>query len=162
MYTFTHASFLTDDEIRELFNRMDREGLLDCFFYAAQCRTADEFLAYARDVGTWLFRVEKYGEPVAFAALDNFNAESAYFHHCHFRAGWKHTLETACYTLDWLKVACKGISTLVGITPSKNRLAVRYAQRCGFRILGEIPRSLQNMDGETIDATLSVYTWGRE
>ena len=159
-YGFTHAAYLSDDEIRELYNRMEREGLLDQFFHAAQCKTADEFLRYARDVGTWLFRADRYGEAVAFGMLDNFSAESAYFHHCHFRSGWKHTLETACHTLEWLRTACPSVKTLIGITPSRNRLAVRYAQRCGFKILGEIPRSLYDRDGNVQDAVLSVYTWG--
>ena len=160
MYDFTHAAYLTDDEIRELFHRVEREGLLDSFFYAAQCETADEFLAYVRDKGTWMFQVERHGEVVAFGMLDNFSAESAYFHHCHFRAGWKHTLETACHTLEWLQASCPSIKTLIGITPTRNRLAVRYAGRCGFKILGEIPRSLYDRDGNAQDAVLSVYTWG--
>lgn len=160
IYDFTHAAYLSDDEIRELYNRMEREALLDSFFHAAQCKTADEFLRYARDIGTWLFRADRYGEPVAFAMLDSFSAESAYFHHCHFRAGWKHTLETALHTLDWLQASCPSIKTLIGITPAKNKLAVRYAGRCGFKILGEIPRSLYDRDGNVQDAVLSVYTWG--
>lgn len=160
MYEFTHAAYLTNDEIRELYNRMEREGLLDSFFHAAQITDADEFLSYARDKGTWLFRADRMGETVAFGMLDSFSAESAYFHHCHFRAGWKHTLETACHALEWLKTACPSVKTLIGVTPSRNRLAVRYAGRCGFKILGEIPRSLYDRDGNVQDAVLSVYTWG--
>ena len=160
LYDFTHAAYLSDDEIRELYNRMEREGLLDSFFHAAQCKNAGEFLDYVRSDGVWMFLVERYGEAVAFGMLDNFSAESAYFHHCHFRAGWKYTHETACYTLEWLRGACAGLRTLIGITPSRNRLAVRYAKRCGFEILGEIPRSLYDRDGNVQDAVLSVYTWG--
>ena len=160
-YDFTHAAYLTDDEIRGLYERMEREHLIDSFFHAAQCKSAHEFLAYVRDKGTWMFQVERHGGVVAFGMLDNFSAESAYFHHCHFRAGWKHTLETAMHTLDWLQASCPSIKTLVGITPTRNKLAVRYAQRCGFKILGEIPRSLYDRDGNVQDAVLSVYTWGQ-
>lgn len=160
IYDFTHAAYLSDDTVRGLYGRMEREHLLDSFFHAAQCKTADEFLAYARSEGVWMFRVERDGEVVAFAVLDNFSAESAYFHHCHFRAGWRYTTETALHTLDWLQASCPSIKTLIGITPTRNRLAVRYAQRCGFKILGEIPRSLYDRDGNVQDAVLSVYTWG--
>lgn len=160
MYTFCHANYMTDDEIRELYLRMEREGLLDSFFHAGQIRSADEFLAYARSEGTWLFRVDRYNETVAFAMMDTFSAESAYFHHCHFRAGWKWTCETAVHGLEWLRRACPTVRTLIGITPTRNRLAVRYAARCGFKILGEIPRSLYDRDGNVQDAVLSVYTWG--
>ena len=162
MYEFIHAAYLTDSEIRGLYERMEREGLLDSFFHAGQIKSADGFLAYARDTGTWLFQAERHGEVVAFGMLDSFSAESAYFHHCHFRAGWKHTLETACHTLEWLRTACPSVKTLIGITPKANRLAARYASRCGFRILGEIPRSLYDRDGNVQDAVLSVYTWGNE
>lgn len=160
IYSFHHAKYLGDDEIRGLYARMEREGLLDCFFHAGQCRDAEQFLEYARDEGTWLFRADRYDETVAFASLDTFSAESAYFHHCHFRAGWKHTGETACAALSWLRKACPVVKTLIGITPSTNRLAVRYAVRCGFKILGEIPRSLYDRDGNVRDAILSVYTFG--
>ena len=160
IYDFTHAAYLSDDEIRELSSRVEREGLYDSFFHSSQCKTADEFLAYVRSEGVWMFRIERDGEVVAFAMLDNFSAESAYFHHCHFRAGWRYTLETALHTLDWLQASCPSIKTLIGITPTRNRLAVRYAQRCGFKILGEIPRSLYDRDGNVQDAVLSVYTWG--
>ena len=159
-YEFTHAAYLPDDVVCGLYDRMEREHLIDSFFHAAQCKSAHEFLAYVRSEGVWMFRVERDGEVVAFAMLDNFSAESAYFHHCHFRAGWRYTLETALHTLDWLQASCPSIKTLIGITPTRNRLAVRYAQRCGFKILGEIPRSLYDRDGNVQDAVLSVYTWG--
>lgn len=159
-YSFIHVAYLSDGEVRELFHRVEREGLYDSFFHGAQCKTADEFLAYARDAGTWMFRIDRDGETVAFAMMDTFSAESAHFHHCHFRAGWKHTLETAKAVLAWLREACPSVSTLIGVTPADNRLAIRYAERCGFKILGVIPRSLTAKDGTVMDAVLSVYTWG--
>ena len=162
MYTFTHAAYLKDAEIRELYDRMEREGLLDSFFHAAQCRSSQEFLEYVRSPGVWMFKAERYNETVAFGMLDSFSAEAAYFHHCHFRSGWKHTCETAAYTLEWLQAKCPSVKTLIGITPARNRLAVRYAQRCGFNILGEIPRSIYDLDGNVQNAVLSVYTWGNQ
>lgn len=159
MYQFTHAKYLEDHEVIELYSRVVREGLADSYFYAGQFSSAVEFLRYVRSGFSWLFRVEREGEVVAFGMLDNFNAESAYFHHCHFRAGWKFTSDTAKAALRWLHEVLPDLHTLIGITPATNTLAVRFAKRNGFRILGEIPRSLRNKDGQVIDAVLSVYTW---
>lgn len=162
MYQFQHAAHMSDDEIKSLYDRMEREGLLPAFFYAAQCKSASDFLSYARDIGTWMFRIDRDGETIAFAAMDNFSAESAYLHHCHFRAGWRYTLETAKHTLEWLRTACPSVTTLIGVTPKSNRLAIQYAERGGFKILGVIPRSLKDMEGNAQDAVVSVHTWGRE
>lgn len=159
MYDFTHAAHLSNAQLAALFDRVVAEGLYDSFFYAGQCRTAEDFVKYSRSPLNWVFQVEREGELIGFGMLDNFNAESAYFHHCHFRAGWRFTGDTAAAALAWIKRSIPCISTLIGITPATNRLAVRYAQRNGFKILGEIPRSLRNKDGEVIDAVLSVYTW---
>lgn len=162
MYDFTHFAHLPDSTITGLYERMEREGLLDSFFFAGQFTSARAFLDYACSDEVWAFVAERYGGIVAFGMLNNFSAASAFFHHCHFRAGWKHTLETAAYTLDWLRVACPSVKTLIGITPTSNRLAVRYAARAGFKILGEIPHSLFDRAGGVQDAVLSVYTWGQK
>lgn len=159
MYAFTHAAHLSNAQLAALFDRVVAEGLYDSFFYAGQCRTAEDFVKYSRSPLNWVFQAKRNGELVAFAMLDNFSGESAYFHHCHFRAGWRFTDETAAAALGWIKRSIPEISTLIGITPVGNKLAVRFAKRNGFKILGEVPRSLRNKDGEVIDAVLSVYTW---
>lgn len=158
-YTFQHQAYLSDEEITGLYDRMEREGLLDGFFHSAQCVNAQEFLEYVRSDGVWMFDIRRDDEVVAFAMLDNFSGESAYFHHCHFRTAWRYTRETAQHTLYWLRENCRDLSTLVGITPATNTLAVRYAERCGFKILGVIPKSLPGRGGQAVDAVLSVYTW---
>lgn len=156
-YTFRHSAYLTDDEIRGLFDRVVAEGLYEHFFHSGQFRDSIEWLDYVRSNKAWMFSVSRNDQTIAFALLDNFSAEAAWFHHCHFRAGWKHTKETATMTLRWLADVLNGyISTLVGITPASNRLAVRYAKRCGFEIMGTLPRALHTFNGIE-DAIISKF-----
>jgi len=156
-YKFEHSAYLTDHEVKALFDRVVAEGLYEHFFHSGQCKTANDWLSYVRAPGTWMFRVLRNDELVAFAMLDNFSGRAAWFHHCHFRAGWRHTKNTAKACLLWLADALDGyVSTLVGITPASNKLAVKYAEKCGFEVMGTLPHLLNTFNGIE-DAVISKF-----
>lgn len=154
---FRCAIQMTDEEIKSIYERICSDGLYDSFFWAAQCKSADDFLDWWRDAGTLGIEIRD-GELVAMCALDHWNGRAAQFHYCIFRNAWTRTYEIAQATLDYLASSFKSrLSTIYGVTPVTNTLAVRFLKRNEFQVLGAIPKALTLTDGTIVDALMSYY-----
>lgn len=155
-YRFIHTAYIDGNgPLEALFDRVRAEGLYEAFFYAHQFDTASAFAEYLR-AEAWAFLIERDGDLVGFAYLNSFTGKAGFFHFCVFRCGWLHTVEIAKAGLAWLKSE-RPVEVLIGRTPSSNRLAVRFAKRCGFKIIGTIPKAITLSATNTADDAVISY-----
>lgn len=156
MYEFRHFLHVDPGAIRGLYERLEREGLYESFFYARQQTSADGFLAYSIKEA-WSFTIERDGVVIGFAMLSDFDGESARIHVCFFREGWADTLRAARAGFKWLLTACPSVTVLHGVTPASNTLMVRFLKKAGFTVVGRVPRALSTACCGTVDAVISYY-----
>lgn len=157
-YQFLSLHEKTKAIIPIIFHRMEEEGLYDSFFYNSQCKDAEEFERWLLQRAYSAFAIVRDDAIVGFAVLDDFNGASAFLHHCQFRCGWKFTKQTAKASLAYIARFLPDVQTLVGLTPSNNKLAVRYALRMGFELVGTVNNSIRLTSGQVVDGIVTQYS----
>lgn len=136
-----------DSYIKQLFERMDAENLVDKVFPGGSIKTSDEFLRVMKYGQCRLFLIFCESEIAGITWLTEFKQRSAVAHFCSFKRAqgektWliaKKVLNELLYMKD-----SKGyiFDVLLGMIPSNNEIAVKFAQKYGMNIAAEIPNAI--------------------
>jgi RimJ/RimL family protein N-acetyltransferase len=153
---------LPKDILRLLYRRLVAEQL-DRMLFHNRAVTEEEFVRFAEDEAlTSLFLDQANGRFVGLAWLTNIEdcqtIRKGIGSFSFFRDFWNAPLTKAfgdvCLS-QWFSIV--GLNLVYGITPSPNRLAIRYCRRLGFNYVARIPQFV-SYDGETVDADICTLT----
>jgi len=155
----------TDSSMVELFDRTVEEGLLNKVFYDGEILDAQSFLRFVKAPGNLFYVVFDGLEAVAYTWLSHLESRAARIHFCVFkRHHGLNAIDIGKFVLRKLvELKSSGgeyiFDVLIGLTPNNNKLALRFAQSCGFKICGVVPNAVFNsISGKSEDATVSWYT----
>lgn len=97
-------------------------------------------------------------EPLGLAWLNGLNGSTAFAHFCGLKSARGRSVEIGRAALGYWMQNFKFLRVILGLTPSNNRLAVRFIERIGFSVMGEIPGVLFDAyQGRDVSAVLSYY-----
>jgi hypothetical protein len=164
-YVIVNDKFtVTDDELLSIYNQLKEEKLLDKIFYHTPMDEND-FVLYLKTFDNRFFFTIVDNEVIGFSWLNKFECNTARVHQVFFKSGWGDKAEDAAkfglnYFLHLKDLEGKYIlDTLVGITPKPNRLAVKFAEKVGMNIVGEIPNICYlYKHNKTVPGVLSYIT----
>jgi len=168
-----YKSHVSGELLSAIYDRILESKALSSVFYDGACRTFDEFLDTfnASDVHYWALFYE--GELAGIAWLTGRVHKRAHGHFCMFQnvygrscEGVSKSVELARFVLSsWLRHKSGAgdedylLDVVVGITPKRNRMALKWLLRVGAVRCCEIPYGVWMADsGESETAVLSVIT----
>ena len=129
--------------------QLNEDGLIDSLFYDAKIRAFKDFRDFCLDRNKHFFVVFINDEvlPIGHFHLTNFAGLTAYVHFSILRRGHGHvsSVEIAKATLvEFFKMRRYSsplplAQTLIGVTPTRNKLACRFIKQVGFKPVATIP-----------------------
>lgn len=140
----------TDSFIRGLFERMDREGLVDRVFYDGGVTSPEAFLQMMKHCVNHLYVIEFRGEIAGMCWLNNFSSRRAEFHFCFFsNLRGQDAVDVgrgAVCDLLYMEDSAGNpfFDMLYGTTEVGNKPARYWCKKMGFDYLGEVPSMLWN------------------
>jgi len=153
---------LRDSFIRGLFERMQKEGLVERVFYDGSVRTPHDFLNMMKFGKNSLSVIEYDGAVAGCCWLNNFDMRRAEFHFCFFEnlrgtdavdIG-KEVVTDLLYLDD---VSGNPLFDLLfGMTDVNNVPAVRWCEAMGFDSLGIMPSALWNAE---LKKSVPAHIW---
>jgi len=149
---------LPDEFLLSLAVQMMREHSFHILFYDGTITTPEQFMeAMKKPANAPVFFFDGT-EPLGFAWLNGFSGGLAFAHFCGLRAARGRSVQVGLLALQYWMTAFVWLRVILGITPSNNRMAVRFVQKIGFTPLGEIPGVLYDAyNAERVSAVLSYY-----
>lgn len=156
-----------DSCIKGLYARMVDEGTASRVFCSYADFAPEDFLEMFKKRQNFLWVISVDGEISGVFWLNNFDGRSARIHQCLFRNAWgreksirigRQILKHCIHLMD---AACERFlfDVITGVTPSNNRLAVRFAEACGMSIVGEIPNLIWlHSEQKSIPGVISYAT----
>jgi hypothetical protein len=166
-----HKAFVSIDEMSATYGMILDSKALSSVFYDGSCHTYEAFLeAFSQpDMHFWLLFYE--GQIAGLAWLNGMVHTRAFAHFCMFKnvygrstEGLSKSVEIGRYCVaNWLLHTDENgkplVDVLVGVTPERNRMALKWVQRVGFSRVGSVPHGVWMHDaGESEDAVLSYAT----
>ena len=154
---------ITPDRLSQIWDTLEDEERVPWLFYDGLTANKEDYIRFMCDPQVYAYAVYDHnGEtPLATYFVNNFVGDAAMMHYCFFMAGQDRRYEIGIDTCNFL-LRNSGISALIGLTPRPFRHAWRYALRCGFRVLGVIPRicKLEAVGGKPrlVDGVLTLCT----
>lgn len=155
-----------DTVIKDLYRRMVEEGTAKRVFFDGSVSNEEAFLnMFKHNPENHLFVIKTDGEPAAIAWLNGVRNYTATAHFCLFKRVWgkkgievgKRAIQFFLNMKDWDGRYYHDVIT--GLTPSCNRLAVRWIQKIGMKILGEIPNVIWDAENqESVPGVISYIT----
>jgi hypothetical protein len=149
-----------DSSIMGLYDRMEKDQTDKIVFHDGSIRNRDEFLSLMKRS---VLAVAMIGEtPLGFGWLTDIYMKRAQAHFCMFSEVWGHAVEIGIALVEYLsEIQYQGdylTNVLIGYVPSSNKAAIKFAQLCGGKVLGEIPQAAYFEDkGKSEPATIVYY-----
>lgn len=154
-----------DEVIEPLYNKLVEEDLLRVYFYDGSVKDLDDLYSWAYNfpIIYLCYNDEALLAMCAFGTVTS-NLLSAFGHFCIFKAG-RNNIESAaaCLVQAMEELSRYGTKTVIGITPSKYRHAIRFIQeRLFFEVMYVVPDmiNLHYKNNKTCDGVLSIYRLG--
>ncbi|MBI9113146.1 hypothetical protein [Maridesulfovibrio ferrireducens] len=156
-----------DEFLIYLFERMQEEGTASVVFFEGKITTSEKWLEMIKCHGMHLFVGFFDGELAGLCWLERSQEKWAQFNFCFFKNSWGHKKSIA-----WGKWAANELlnlkdehgylmDMLVGITPSRNKLALRLAKLCDWKESGRLPFGVFNgQTGKSEEAVISTFIRG--
>jgi len=150
-----------DSFIKDIYDRMESEGLADTVFYDGSCQSADQFLSMMKHGMNRLFVIVLSYDISGVVWLNSFEARSAQFHFCFFNnLRGKKALEvgkdTVCELL-YMENGSPLFDVLIGIVPVANVSANRWCRMLDFNVLGVLPSGIYNARSEKSEPAKVYY-----
>ena len=147
------------------FDLLEADGLASTLFYDGSVKTRQEFIDLASSSNILLGVVidKCRNQPAGHFHLSNFSGQTASFHFSILRAyHGGETLNIARDTLhqvfDIRRPSGQAlVTTLIGYTPVKNKLAIRLLKRVGFQKVYILPDACEDGLENFQDAVVSVF-----
>lgn len=149
---------LPDSIMRNIYDSMCENKLDKIVFSSGEINTFDKFILFMKNPANVMHTVWEEDRIQMLAWLNNFGQNYAFAHFCCWPETWGKTSvqlggETLKYWFGFSKETGEPVlDVILGFMPKKNKLAVRYIQKVGLNILGEIPdiRFGENSDGAVL------------
>ena len=150
-----------DSEIKELYFKMISEG--NNIYIDNQIANGEDFLRHMKYESA--LYVAYYDEELfGFVYLDEFAHKTARIHFCVFKYfhGKKANVESCKKSIEIILSTKDSLGdymydVLIGVIPSGNKVAIRFVEKIGGEISGEIPGAMWNAKKqESVDGTV-VY-----
>ena len=129
-----------------LWARYEEEGTTAKVFRVSEVADGADFIDYMRMPGNLpvLFFADDQ-TPLGMAWLNGVSGNHAFVHHALLKASWGRLTDAIAKVALGYWFGMRGASgfqldVLVGMTPSVNSKAVKYLQRVGFTVVGQIPQ----------------------
>ena len=143
-----HINF-SDEMLAWLFKQMEDDGTAKIVFLEGKITNAAAWVQMVKGPGVNLFVPFFDAEPAGVCWLERFQERWAQFNFCVFKPFWgkkskalgKKTLHKILSMKDKRGYL---LDMLVGITPARNKLALRYAKACGWKETGSLPLGVYN------------------
>ena len=134
---------LADDTLMDLYDEMVSDGVIGRVF-DKEIPTAESFITFAKDPRHLLVFAVVDGTLLGFGWLSEIKRNSAQANFAAVSGCWgKRSVEMGERILTyWFALLGDDgpiFDVLLGLTPSRNKLAVRFIQKLGCVIVGEIP-----------------------
>jgi len=134
----------TDSEILGFYDRMVKTGTAEIVFTDGKINCREDWLRAMKSPENFLYVVYADKKVVALVWLNRVEIKKARFHYVGFFKGWKKgSVKIGRQVLNILmsKKTSDGylFDVLTGLTPSSNKIAIKYMQLCGWKIVGELP-----------------------
>jgi RimJ/RimL family protein N-acetyltransferase len=145
-----------DSEIRRLYHRVVDEGFEDVLFHDNSILNAEEFLVVMKRPDTCLWTVKYDDVMVAMFWINRIEYTHAHFHFTFFKNAWGSPItdevgrETMKFMFDLKETETSEepmFSLLLGRLAASNTIAIEYAKRVGWKVLGEVPNLFLGRDG---------------
>jgi hypothetical protein len=156
---------LRDSQIASLFKQARDEGVLQWVMYSQNTTAMTErgFIDYFKDESRVLWMVYCGERLAGWVWLDDLGHRSARIHFCFFRWLSKErlTIRVAREAL-WFLLGVKfrngaSLQIIRGETPTFNKKAVRFIERVGLKVIGEMPQAAFHFSAGTSSSMLYSY-----
>ena len=149
---------LPDEFLYSLAIQMVQEGSFHLVFYDGTITTPEAFKALMQKPANVPVFFFDGSEPLGFAWLNGLNGGLAFAHFGGLKSARGRSVKIGQLAVSYWMANFKFLQVILGITPQVNRLAVRFIERIGFKVLGEIPRVLWDAyRAEKVSAVISYY-----
>lgn len=136
--------------------QMVKEGSFHLVFYDGSVTTPEQFLGVMQKPANVPVFFFDGAEPLGFAWLNGLNGGLAFAHFGGLKSARGRSVRIGQLAVAYWMHNFKFLQVILGITPKPNRLAVRFIEKIGFKVLGEIPRVLWDAyRAEKVSAVLS-------
>lgn len=154
---------LPDSVVLEVAAKSIVEGTFSRVFYDGPVTDPDSFMLAMQDSGNVPIFVFRGGDPIGAAWLNGCSGNRAFGHFFLLRSAWgRSTVEAGRMALEyWFGFRQGGqrvFDVILGVTPTENAHAVRFAERIGMTVLGSIPNMIRDRSGRLSAATVSYAT----
>lgn len=159
-YTNNGEPSISDADVKKLYNKMVKDGTAGTVFSDGTIKTADDFLDSMKTTCRLYVVVDK--TPIAVVWLNRFEGKTARFHFCAFQEIWgNRAIEAGKFVyreiLDFKYQSEYVYDALVGYLPKNNEHAVKYMEKLGVQVIGELPFGHWNDVTQTSETCLIVY-----
>lgn len=154
---------LSDDNVKQIFHRMKSEGTLHVVFYDGSIKTEDDFVAYLKSPNNLPVFILSDGELSGLAWLNRVEGNHATAHFCLLKNVWgEKSYDVGKKVLSyWFSFPGSDgeplFDLLLGVIPSFNQKAIKYIEKLGFRVIGEIPKLYKNVYSGKFETTSISY-----
>jgi hypothetical protein len=154
---------LRDSEVMDLYRRMLRDKTADTVFYDGSIKNPKDFLLFIKSCCTMIVAMSDDGVPLGMGWLNNRRMRRADGHFCLFSNAWgKDSISVGKAMVEYaINLKSDGehiFDVIIGVTPKKYKLAINFAKKCGFVIVGDIPCAVYDFrEGRSESATISYY-----
>lgn len=158
-YLLIHKNRLMDVDLYELWDLLVDSGADKATFYGGQAWDHHSFRDLVRRGCNEFFAVYCRGVPGGMVWLNDRRERSALIHFALFRAfRGREGIAMGRYVLSTL-LCSLGFDVLVGHTPTRYPLAIRFARRLGFKPVGVLPKGAWFADTQqSEDVLISAIT----
>ena len=136
---------VSDEAMGYVWDKIKRANLVKRVWPTGEVRTADDWFTMIKNPTNIVNLVTGYEDVVAFAWLNGISHNHAFAHYCTFPEAWgRGTVGIMRQCLKyWFGFKDENgnpmLEVILGRTPSDNRLAIKFLDRIGMEVLGEIP-----------------------
>ncbi len=152
----------SDIHLAQVFRRIVREETVSRVFYDGSIVNTSDFIRFFKNHDREIFFVEHNGREVGFFWLEKFRHKTSFINYCFYREYWgENALHISRVSIDFLfeRKDCHGeflIDMLLGLTPSTNKLAIKFLLKNGMTVLGKMPKMLFDVKkGTNVDGVFS-------
>lgn len=147
---------LPDEFLYSFAAQMVKEGTFHRVFYDGHITTPEQFLESMQKPANVPVFFFDGSEPLGFAWLNGVSGGLAFAHFGGTLAAKGRSVRVGQMAVRYWFKNFEFLELILGITPQPNRIAVRFIERIGFRVLGEIPGMLWDAyQAERVSAVIS-------
>jgi len=143
------ARTISDEDLKDIYNRMTHEGTLTTVFYGDRVNSELEFISFFKNPNNFIAVAFLDKEMCGFTWINSLNETYAFMHFCFFKEFWGEKMQGIGKTsFDYFK-SWGRFKVFIGMIPDFNKRAIQFAKKMGYVELGTIPEMVKE-NGMTI------------